>query len=304
MERHPDWLLLNTTAVAGRNHNATTATDRTRNGKTIEVSLSPEHPPHPSTLFVDSSDMNACMAPTIVRAVEDLLLLSVNLGSWHLALSTLDRDYFIYRAHPSRPPSLQRLPHPNTFFHDNDVGVLPRPDGQYTFAVLLPAPTISLDHYKLHMFHSQIRSWSCTTVSVEAPQQPFPVKIPRRSSQLHQHLTSTMITIGGEGGTMGWVDLWRGIVFCDVLEHMPSLRGVPFPLPLKELGYDYGKGTAFGPGWQHRGITFVRDKACCLKLVHLEIDATRLPFPFRALKQGLSLSEWMTGGSPHGATKR
>ncbi|OEL28590.1 hypothetical protein BAE44_0010391 [Dichanthelium oligosanthes] len=274
MERRPDWILINTIAVAGRNSNVTTATDRTRNGKIIEVSLSLEHPPHPSIVFVHSSDMNMCVPPDIIYTVEDLLLLAVSMGSGPSSISPDDCDYFIYRAHNSCP-SLQRLQRPHPYFNDNDVGLLPRSDGQYTIAALIT--THSLNHYQLYVFHSQIQSWSCSTVSVEAPQQPFPVKIPRRSIRIHRHLTSTVITIGGKGGTIGWVDHWRGILFCDVLDDKPSLRGVPLPLPLKELSENNGKGFSLGPGGQRRGIAFIRKKGC-LKFVHLEVDAVRLPY--------------------------
>jgi hypothetical protein len=110
MDRRPDWILVSTVAVAGRNSNATTATDCTRYGKTIEVSLSVEHPPRPSILHVHCSDMNLCVPPNIVRMVEDLLLVSVNMGSGSSSLSPYDVcDYFIYRAHTSCCPSLQRL---------------------------------------------------------------------------------------------------------------------------------------------------------------------------------------------------
>ena len=41
------------------------------------------------------------------------------------------------------------------------------------------------------------------------------------------------IAIGGEGGTVAWVDLWRGIFFCDVLSECPVLRDVPLPVPAR-----------------------------------------------------------------------
>uniref|UniRef100_A0A0E0LJZ2 DUF1618 domain-containing protein n=1 Tax=Oryza punctata TaxID=4537 RepID=A0A0E0LJZ2_ORYPU len=280
MERLPDCVLLNTIAVAGRhNNNSTTASSRTRNGKTIEVSFSLEHPPHPSTLLVHSSDMNLTVPPNIVYTVDDLLLLSVNMGSGPYSLSPDDCDFFVYRAHPTRP-SLHLLRRPHPYFNDVDVGLLPRLDGQYTIAALLPTTTSK--QYELHLFDSdsEIRGWSRRTLTVEAPQREFPVKIPIDSIRLHHHLTSNVITIGGKGGTMGWVDLWRGILLCDVLDPKPFLRGLPLPLPLKELSYNNGNGFPFGPGGQRRGISFIRDVdkgKCYLKLVHLEMSDVRLP---------------------------
>ncbi|XP_062196908.1 uncharacterized protein LOC133899890 [Phragmites australis] len=271
--RRPDWVLLNIHAVAGFHSNGTTARDSTRNGKTIEVSLCPALPPHPSNLFVHSSDMNVCVPPVIVCTVDDLLLLRVNMGCGPFSLSPVDCDYFIYRAHASRP-SLERLQRPHPFFQNSDVGLLPRPDGHYTVAALIAIGPVH--QYVLHLFHSKISSWSCSTLSVKAPQREFPVKIPSHSGRLHHHLTTTVITIGGEGGTMGWVDLWRGILFCDVLDNKPSLRGVSLPLPLKEMSYNNGMGMKLGAAGQRRGIAFIRDKGC-LKFVHLEISDVRLP---------------------------
>ncbi|KAG2613280.1 hypothetical protein PVAP13_4KG348528 [Panicum virgatum] len=277
MDRRPDWILLNTVAIAGRNSNASTATDRTRHGKTIEVSLSLEHPPHPSILYVHSSDMNLCMPPTVVRTAEDLLI-SVNMGFGPYSLSPNDCDYFIYQPHTSCP-SLQLLQHPHPYFNDNDVGLLHRSDGQYTVAVLVPAATPN--QFKLHVFHSHSKIWSCWTLSVEAPQEPFPMKLPTGSAQLHRHSSSGVIIIGGTGGTIGWVDHWRGIIFCDVLRERPSLR---------ELIDADGEDDSFGPGWHRRGVSFIRDKG--LRLVHLEVTATRLRDPETGFFFSFKVDSW------------
>ncbi|CAL5044226.1 unnamed protein product [Urochloa decumbens] len=273
MDRCADWMLLKTIAVVGRNSNVPTATGCTRYGKTIEVSLSLEHPPRPSILHVYSSRMNPSVPPNIICTVEDLLLFSVNTGSGPYSLSPDDCDYFIYRAHTSGP-SLELLQRPHPYFNCNDIGLLPRSDGQYTVAVLIP--TISLDQFDLHLYHSDSKKWSSRTLPVKAPQQPFPVKIPPGSARLHRHLSSSVITIGGKDGTIGWVDHWRGILLCDLLndENKLSLRGVPIPLPLEELSCT-NEDFPSGPGVQRRGIVYIRDKG--LKLVHLEITATQLP---------------------------
>ncbi|KAF0902146.1 hypothetical protein E2562_014399 [Oryza meyeriana var. granulata] len=50
------------------------------------------------------------------------------------------------------------------------------------------------------------------------------------------HFTTKTITLGGAKGTVGWVDLWRGILLCDLLdddETPKKLREMPLPLPAK-----------------------------------------------------------------------
>uniref|UniRef100_N1QSD7 DUF1618 domain-containing protein n=1 Tax=Aegilops tauschii TaxID=37682 RepID=N1QSD7_AEGTA len=60
--------------------------------------------------------------------------------------------------------------------------------------------------------------------------------------QLKEHpgilpkLTHKVISLGE--GTVGWVDLWRGIVVCDVLQKDPVLRFIPLPRPLPKADYD------------------------------------------------------------------
>ena len=75
---------------------------------------------------------------------------------------------------------------------------------------------------------------------------------------------------------MGWVDLWRGILLCNVLDPEPSFHGVPLPSPLAEMSYNNGWGMELGSPAQRRGIAFIRSKKC-LKFVHLKITEECVP---------------------------
>nr|XP_034569357.1 uncharacterized protein LOC117833865 isoform X2 [Setaria viridis] len=264
--RRPTNVLFNIDAVVGIHNSRTTAEDRTRNGKAIQVSFCLKRPPQPSTLYVYSSDLNRSLPPEILYSVDDLLLLRVNMGSGPCISRGRDYDYFVYRADSTRP-SLELLRRPHPYLSCSSAGLLPRPDGHYTVAALNFTGTVH--QFELHLFHSDTSTWISRMLSVDAPLD-FPVKIPRNCGRLFDHHTTTVITIGGEGGTMGWVDLWRDILLCDVLVGQPSLRSMPIPLPSVEMSYNNGQGIELGSPVQRRGITFIRDKGC-LRLVHLEM---------------------------------
>ncbi|KAJ1286245.1 hypothetical protein BS78_03G338500 [Paspalum vaginatum] len=278
----PDCALLNVHAYPGQCRNATTASATTRNHKKIEVSLCPAPPPLPSKLYVHCPELRLTVLPRVISAVEDLFLLRVavdcrpDASSW-----PEDSDYFIYRAGGggTESPSLQRLARLHPFFHDDDVGVLGR-GANYTVAVLMGTGT---PVYDLHILHSENPTeWIYHMVSVTEPPRRFPLLIPENCGRLLYHETSTIISIGGEAGTMGWVDLWHGILLCDVLRDEPTLRGVPMPIPLELVCCDNGQGTELGCPIPFRGIAFVK-LGCgdtphdCLKLVHLAPKASLLP---------------------------
>ena len=115
-------------------------------------------------------------------------------------------------------------------------------------------------------------------MSLEAPQSEFPVEITRDGDAcrfLH-HSTCTVITLGGEKGTMGWVDLWRGILLCDVLVPEPELRRVPLPLPRAMYLPNGETRIDFRCPKLYRGIAFIKEKRC-LRFVDLDIIYERLP---------------------------
>jgi hypothetical protein len=180
-------------------------------------------------------------------------------------------DYFIYRV--GLPPSLKLLPHPKpAYFEDTDVGLLPRGD-QYTIAALVGTNKPSV--FKLHTFHSEIGSWTSITMSLDAPPE-YPRHISRHVPCLSDIYSHTVITLGGEGGTMGWVDLWRGILLCDVRSRGDiNLRFVPVPLPLVQLTCNDGRVDRLGCPEPYRGIAYIKGKNC-LRFVDLEFHSTRL----------------------------
>ncbi|RLN25254.1 uncharacterized protein C2845_PM07G13990 [Panicum miliaceum] len=147
------------------------------------------------------------------------------------------------------------------------------------------------DVYELQLYHSDTETWTTRQVSVE-PQRwdPLPKTIAKYCGALLRHHTSAVFTIaiGGEGGSVAWVDLWRSILLCDVLCPDPSLRGVPIPLPLTQMSLNDGSGVKLDFSAHSRGISFNRDKGC-LVLVHLERKES--PPPIHAASRGLGGQE-------------
>jgi hypothetical protein len=236
----------------------------TSQGCSIAVSLScPERPLLPTILFVECSGVDFTNEPPrIIRAVEDTILFSVFIGP--RPDTSPCKDYYIYQV--GDVPTLQLLPPPFDNFIDEDAGLLRHGDGDFMVAALMS--TSKFDLYDLHRFDSRTGTWSQVVVRLVEPQVSFPFRMSLNTIRLGYHLTSTVISIGGQGGLMGWVDLWRGILICDVIDSEPEIRGVPLPLPLDLLTCNNGRGADLGGCARPiRGIAVVNQ---CLWFVHLE----------------------------------
>ncbi|TKW18292.1 hypothetical protein SEVIR_5G421900v4 [Setaria viridis] len=268
-------VLLDGYAYIGNKPNHTTAVSLTRNTEIIVASFWSERPPLPSRLYVHCPELESSafsQLPRILCVVEGLILFRVAIRCREPILYE-ECDYFIYHV-DSR--SLKEIPNPSPFsIRDDDMGLLPR-GNHYTVAALVPTSDDKV--FTLHLFQSEIRRWTSKDVSLEAPQSEFPIEIPRDTDacRLLSHTTSTVITLGGEDGTMGWVDLWRGILLCDVLLPAPKLRGVPLPWPRAMYLPNGESRINFGSPKLYRGIAFSKEKRC-LRFVDLDTIFKRLP---------------------------
>ncbi|KAK3154970.1 hypothetical protein QOZ80_2BG0197230 [Eleusine coracana subsp. coracana] len=272
--QHPDPLacsspravLIDALAYIGDNPNSSTAENFTSDMKHIQVSICTEYPPAPSRLFVHCPNLGTDVFyenPHIICTADGFLLLRIQICGPAVTYPRDKGDYFIYRP---GCPSLQLIPKP-PLFHDDQVGLLPRGE-LFTIAAL----SLSIEGFTLHLFHSESGVWTVfNKVPVVTVERRFPFKLPRNAVRLNEHMTTTVITLGGKNGTMGWVDLWSGILLCDVLTVSPTLRDVPLPLP--QCFVKRGMQIDGCPK-PLRGIAVVQGY---IKLVELDIYGEMLP---------------------------
>uniref|UniRef100_A0A0A9SIU7 Uncharacterized protein n=1 Tax=Arundo donax TaxID=35708 RepID=A0A0A9SIU7_ARUDO len=255
------WVLLELQAYVSKLENATTARSKTWDGKEIQVTFCRRRPPRLSYLAVYSRDAEIPVEPQILATEDDIVLLRVVVSCQKDVLKNL--DYYIYRADDgSGRPSLDHLPRPPSpyFFDARNIGILRRPT-DYSSLFLRPHRSDSdsiADEYivaGLHMaldelheefeegtfilsrFDSKMKAWTTNTVSLNHQQK-------QQYRNHFEHSNSKVIAIGGDAGTMAFLDLWRGILFCDVLpaqgQAIPPLRYVPLPsiLPKSKFSGD------------------------------------------------------------------
>jgi hypothetical protein len=168
--------------------------------------------------------------PKVISADSDLVLFQVSVCP-QVRFNPRYCDYFLYRAHP-RNPSLHLLPHPYpNNFKDEEVALLSFSDGYAVAALTRNYLNLTPNkEFNLYLYRSSKaqEGWTSKVVSVAEPMRDK--VLPAYFAPYHE--TSKVIILGrGELGMVGWVDLWRGILVCNVLEEDPALLDLPLPLP-------------------------------------------------------------------------
>lgn len=281
---YPPWVLLESQAYVAKRENATTAFSKTWDDKDIQVTVFPRRPPCVSYLCVYSGDGEIPVAPKILAIEEHIIVLRITVSCQKGVLK--NTDYYVYQAADGAAggkPSLTRLQRPsapyNSFypsFYPEHTGVVLYETSQqqpelymrlhtqgersYLIAALKALPWEMKKDFPpgtfiLSLYNSKDGSWSFNTVSLNQQQAD-------QYESSFEHTSSKVITIGGDTHTLGFVDLQRGILFCDIPvkgEDIPPLRYLELPSP-KNLPSDDAP--------LDRDVVVVKDE---LKFVELQV---------------------------------
>nr|CAB3481853.1 unnamed protein product [Digitaria exilis] len=144
--------------------------------------------------------------PLILATEEDLALLLVD---------TKATSYPDYQAagdgsSGKKKPSLTLLPKAPYSFHAKDMGLLRRPGNEYIIAGF----NFLHEAYgglTICVYDSKRGDWKlhAPSLSVQGRHE--------YGDKYFVHRNCKVLTIGGDAGTMAFVDLWRGMLFCDIL---------------------------------------------------------------------------------------
>uniref|UniRef100_K3ZCS7 DUF1618 domain-containing protein n=1 Tax=Setaria italica TaxID=4555 RepID=K3ZCS7_SETIT len=224
----PSSVLLDTTAYisAAAISNATTAVGEMSTGAPIHISFCLARPPRLS--YITHANLALLRVPL--------------LGALDLVTNHRHHDYFVYQSPGAS--SFNRLPHPHpkgAVFQDNEVAIF-RCSGTSHYVIAGLRNTVRTSKFRLQRYDSDTGSWTSTLLSVHAPVRDEVLPIPLTATELLFHETTKVITLGGPRVTIGWVDLWRGILHCDVLDEEPVLRDVPLPKPSRANRRSFCRG--------------------------------------------------------------
>nr|CAB3500662.1 unnamed protein product [Digitaria exilis] len=247
----PGWVILDMHAYIADRENATSAYGELSNGEAIRVTFCTAPPPLVSYVCIWCPNLPPTaldMQPTVEAAEADLVLFRLALAN-----DRYNNQYFVYKAPGcGKGPSLWRLerPHQISLPYRHNIALLAhrevsegghiRPhvddNGHYYMATLNRNPDTP-QNFNLLLYNSMHNKWSSTPIPLDMTQI---------------HIPGKAITLG-EGGLLGFVDPWRGILVCDILGRK---RPHFLPLPAQLVRFD----KLHGQPWLFRNIAFVNGR--------------------------------------------
>jgi hypothetical protein len=214
---YPACVLLDRNAYIADRENGTTARAISRTGHTVKVTFCLVDPPAVSHFCVAGLVEHLAEEPRVVSSEKDLVLLCFCFtvgGCCH-------GEYFIYKAGRGKPSLVPIPASPPETTNTLCVSLLPCDDGEFILADLFV--TTTLGQYDLTIFSSKTAKWTTRRLEVQ-----FSLEIRAVDLLIVPH---KVIALGG--GSVGWVDLWRGIIVCNLLEveEEPLIYFIPLPKP-------------------------------------------------------------------------
>ncbi|KAM3274171.1 hypothetical protein ACQJBY_043377 [Aegilops geniculata] len=220
----PSFVLIEPYAFFADRRNATTAdcgVEGLRLRGNIEVTFCTAQPPQVSYLcfHVTAYDHNVfATRPSIVATETDggLVLLCVVVGDCPSdALHRRNRHYFVYDA---SVPELKHIKQPGNDHPVNEqsFAIVRKPEGSYILAAQANGFRYGNPSH-LCLYDPDTNSWSKLPVNVDS--------VP----DADEFITYKAITIGGDEGTVAWLDLSHMIIFCNVLDKHPKPHFLRLP---------------------------------------------------------------------------
>lgn len=222
---YPEWVVLDTVASGARYRHksdakALAASTRTaasvaleresEAGVVVEVSFSLVDPPEVPSFAVHChglrDDDGLPFHARVVSAQGNVVLLYIILDRYKPGL------YFVYSVGQGNP-SLEVLPLSDSFHPIDAVGILPYSRGGsesygYVVATISRVITDGILKYQLLRYSSKTKAWSTKLAPLVCDCEDDDL------TDLLNHSTHKVIAVGS---SLGWVDLWWGILVCDVL---------------------------------------------------------------------------------------
>lgn len=304
--------------------NNTTAVSHTRDGIEMQVSFFLAHPPRVSYFCVSCTNNQPTQfssEPKLVATEGNLALFLLTHGSFRSK-----HDYYVYRAPVAVDgvlPMLEKvtppdpdlfLHHGSYYFHDNEVGLLRyranHPDRPRTLR-RHQSPR-DLDAFKIATLRTHdlnLRGSRCNLYTYDSRSKTWNRKAAalvdqQFEDQLAAHDCHMVINIGGDVGTMGWVDLGHGIILCDVLggkEDSPTTSQLIrfIPLPDEEPVED---NILRGPARRYRTVAAVHGR---IEYVEVQMHVRPGPRPRRLhgtyFSAGWTIVRWSTTAAAGGS---